>query len=114
MTCDRSQEAQRSYIEKGLPEEILCAVINNNMRCYNESTDFAEQMEESLQASYKVNLHSERCTTNTSHQEAGGTLRCLLGDLSSFMSRSMLQRTCLLRLKQRHMLVITIVHSPGL
>ena len=48
------QEAQRKLLEKGLEEEMLCAYVNNNMRCYNESTEFADTMEDSLEAAYKV------------------------------------------------------------
>lgn len=48
------QEAQRKLIEKGLEEDMLCAYVNNNMRCYNESTEFADIMEDSLEAAYKV------------------------------------------------------------
>ena len=33
---------------------MLCAYVNNNMRCYNESTEFADIMEDSLDPSYKV------------------------------------------------------------
>lgn len=48
------QEAQRVHCENGLSEEMYCAYINNNMRCYNESTEFAETMEDSLEEAYKV------------------------------------------------------------
>ena len=42
------QSAQRRHISDGLSLEMLCAVINNNLRCYNESQEFAEQLEETL------------------------------------------------------------------
>ena len=48
------QAAQRAYVEKGMPEEMLCAYVNNNMRCYDESTEFAESMEDSLDEAQKV------------------------------------------------------------
>lgn len=48
------QEAQRKLLEKGLEEEMLCAYVNNNMRCYNESTDFADTMEEALEPGCKA------------------------------------------------------------
>lgn len=40
------QAAQRRYVSDGLPLEMLCAVINNNVRCYDESLEFAEGLEE--------------------------------------------------------------------
>lgn len=40
------QAAQRRHISDGLPLEQLCAVINNNVRCYDESLEFAEGLEE--------------------------------------------------------------------
>ena len=55
------QEAQRAYVEKGMPEELLCAYVNNNMRCYDESTEFAESMEDSLDEAHKVAPDSDSC-----------------------------------------------------
>lgn len=40
------QAAQRRHISDGLPLEQLCAVVNNNLRCYDESLTFAEALEE--------------------------------------------------------------------
>jgi len=48
------QEAQRGQLMKGMSEGMLCAYVNNNMRCYNESTEFADLMEDSLEEAYKV------------------------------------------------------------
>jgi len=48
------QEAQKRYLQRGLSEGLLCALINNNTRCYNESTEFADSMEDALAAPYKV------------------------------------------------------------
>ena len=47
-TMQSFQSAQRRHINDGLSLEMLCAVINNNLRCYNESQEFAEQLEETL------------------------------------------------------------------
>ncbi len=41
-----------------MSEGLLCAVINNNTRCYNESTEFADHLDDALAAPYKVILHS--------------------------------------------------------
>ena len=48
------QEAQKAYLQRDLSEGLLCAVINNNMRCYNESTEFADHLDDALAAPYKV------------------------------------------------------------
>lgn len=48
------QEAQKQYLERDLSEGLLCAVINNNTRCYNESTEFADHLDDALAAPYKV------------------------------------------------------------
>jgi hypothetical protein len=47
------QAAQRRHMGDGLPLEQLCAVINNNVRCYEESLEFAEQLEANLVPSLK-------------------------------------------------------------
>jgi hypothetical protein len=54
------QEAQRGQLMKGMSEGMLCAYVNNNMRCYNESTEFADLMEDSLDEPFKV-----QCTLPT-------------------------------------------------
>lgn len=48
------QEAQKQYLERELSEGLLCAVINNNTRCYNESTEFADHLDDALAGPYKV------------------------------------------------------------
>lgn len=40
-TMHNFQRAQKAFITDGLPLEMLCAIINNNVRCYNESLEFA-------------------------------------------------------------------------
>ena len=52
------QEAQKQYLQRELSEGLLCAVINNNTRCYNESTEFADHIEDALAGPYKV--HASR------------------------------------------------------
>lgn len=54
------QDTQRRYLENSLPEDMLCAYVNNNMRCYNESTEFAELMEDSLAPSFQVLISQAR------------------------------------------------------
>ena len=34
--------------------EMVCAMVNNNVRCYNESMEFAERVEDSLDDDHKV------------------------------------------------------------
>lgn len=34
--------------------ELLCAMVNNNTRCNNESMEFAERVEEALDEEHKV------------------------------------------------------------
>lgn len=48
------QEAENKELEKGLSMELLCAFVNNNARCYNESMEFAERVEDALDDDYKV------------------------------------------------------------
>ena len=35
---------------------MLCAIVNNNVRCYNESMEFAERVEDTLDDEHKVEL----------------------------------------------------------
>ncbi|KAI7841448.1 hypothetical protein COHA_004843 [Chlorella ohadii] len=53
------QAAQRRHISDGLPLEQLCAVINNNMRCYDESLEFADALEERFAEHVKGSLDVE-------------------------------------------------------
>jgi exocyst complex component 3 len=39
------QEAQQRHLMRDLSDALLCAMINNNFRCYNESTEFAEHLD---------------------------------------------------------------------
>jgi len=48
------QEAQANHLQKELSDGLLCAVINNNTRCYNESTEFADHLDDALAGPYKV------------------------------------------------------------
>jgi exocyst complex component 3 len=48
------QEAQRQHLQRELSEGLLCAVINNNTRCYNESTEFADHLDDVLAPPFKV------------------------------------------------------------
>lgn len=40
---------------------MLCAIVNNNVRCYNESMEFAERVEDTLDDDHKVHLISCFC-----------------------------------------------------
>ena len=56
------QEAQAAHLPKDLSDGLLCAVINNNTRCYNESTEFADHLDDALAPAYKVRpLRSGLC-----------------------------------------------------
>ena len=48
------QEAQEAHLQKDLSDGLLCAVINNNTRCYNESTEFADHLDDTLAPPYKA------------------------------------------------------------
>lgn len=48
------QAAQEKHLQRELSPILLCALVNNNARCYNESMDFAEHMNEILPESLKV------------------------------------------------------------
>ena len=50
----RVQEAQEAHLQKDLSDGLLCAVINNNTRCYNESTEFADHLDDALAPPYKA------------------------------------------------------------
>lgn len=54
------QDAQRRYLDKELSVELLCAMVNNNTRCYNESMEFAERVEEALDEEHKGSLDIEQ------------------------------------------------------
>eukprot|EP00887_Chlorella_sp_A99_P000004 scaffold16.g4.t1 len=53
------QSAQRRHMSDGLPLEMLCAVVNNNVRCYNESLEFADRLEETFTESARGQLDIE-------------------------------------------------------
>ena len=48
------QDAQKKYLEPEPSVEMLAAMVNNNVRCYNESMEFAERVEETLDDDHKV------------------------------------------------------------
>eukprot|EP00884_Botryococcus_braunii_P015581 jgi/Botrbrau1/2706/Bobra.0203s0048.1 len=53
------QEAQQQALGRKLPDEVLCALVNNNMRCYNESMEFADHLQEALAEPFKGSLDIE-------------------------------------------------------
>lgn len=53
------QDAERRYLEGELSVEMVCAMVNNNVRCYNESMEFAERVEDSLDDDHKGLLDIE-------------------------------------------------------
>ncbi|KAK9812960.1 hypothetical protein WJX72_006516 [[Myrmecia] bisecta] len=53
------QEAQERHLAGSLSVPLLCAVVNNNTRCYNESMEFAERMEDTLAEPCKGKLDIE-------------------------------------------------------
>lgn len=48
------QEAERRCLDPEPSVEMLCAIVNNNVRCYNESMEFAERVEDTLDDDHKV------------------------------------------------------------
>ena len=40
---------------------MLCAMVNNNVRCYNESMEFAERVEDTLHDDHKVCVGIQVC-----------------------------------------------------
>lgn len=40
---------------------MLCAMVNNNVRCYNESMEFAERVEDTLDDDHKVHFGITVC-----------------------------------------------------
>ena len=50
------QDAQKKYLEPEPSVEMLAAMVNNNIRCYNESMEFAERVEETLDDDHKVRM----------------------------------------------------------
>ena len=48
------QEAQEAHLQRDLSDGLLCAVINNNTRCYNESTEFADHLDDALAPPHKA------------------------------------------------------------
>ncbi len=52
------QDAERRYLEGELGVEMVCAMVNNNVRCYNESMEFAERVEDRLDDDHKVGTAS--------------------------------------------------------
>lgn len=55
--CTLVQEAERRYLDPEPSVEMLCAIVNNNVRCYNESMEFAERLEDTLDDEHKVTIH---------------------------------------------------------
>ena len=45
--------------------EMLCAMVNNNVRCYNESMEFAERVEDTLDDDHKAWLPMWACSSSS-------------------------------------------------
>ena len=52
------QEAQRLALGRELAVDMLCALANNNSRCYDESLEFAEHLERILPSAEQVSAAS--------------------------------------------------------
>ncbi len=72
------QEAQKQYLERDLSEGLLCAVINNNTRCYNESTEFADHLDDELAGPFKVRHTPLVCSSSDTFRQ----LVCMLSNAS--------------------------------
>ncbi|KAL3132011.1 hypothetical protein ABBQ32_008631 [Trebouxia sp. C0010 RCD-2024] len=53
------QEAEQRCLDPEPSVEMLCAIVNNNVRCYNESMEFAERVEDTLDDDHKGLLDIE-------------------------------------------------------
>ena len=85
------QEAQAAHLQKDLSDGLLCAVINNNTRCYNESTEFADHLDDALAPPYKVQplIPAFACAWPT------GPFCCTKGAAMSLDIHSCRVRSCL-------------------
>ena len=54
------QEAQRAALARDLGVDLLCALVNNNSRCYDESLDFADHMEAILPVGQGVSMKRQK------------------------------------------------------
>ncbi len=50
----RLQAAQAAFLRQRVAVGALCALVNNNSRCYDDATEFAEHMDEVLDDDCKV------------------------------------------------------------
>ena len=62
--CCLQQDAQKKYLEPEPSVEMLAAMVNNNIRCYNESMEFAERVEETLDDDHKVGMSWCKASVN--------------------------------------------------
>ena len=67
------QEAQRAALGRDLGVDLLCALVNNNSRCYDESLDFADHMEQILPVGQGVRKPKAICAPHTSPLSPTGT-----------------------------------------
>eukprot|EP00877_Chromochloris_zofingiensis_P004011 jgi/Chrzof1/13610/Cz08g04030.t1 len=51
--------AQQALLGRGLGLEMLCALLNNNIDCYNQSLEFTEQVQAQLEDGFKEQLDVE-------------------------------------------------------
>lgn len=52
--CVWPQVAQDRFVRQGLQVGLLCALVNNNSRCYDDAAEFSEHMGETLVDSCRV------------------------------------------------------------
>lgn len=80
------QAAQRRHMGEGLSLEMLCAVINNNVRCYDESIEFMEQLGRTMAPTLKGTGDRGRrpCCVCVSVCDSGNVQRSLIALASSW------------------------------
>lgn len=77
-TMEDFQDAQRSKLGGGaLPLESLCAVVNNNVRCYEESLEFADYLDGALDNAYKGRLDVEYACRGFLELSKAGVAACV-------------------------------------
>lgn len=52
-------DAQQAVLKRELSLELLCAFLNNNLDCYQQSLEFTDHVKENLESEYKEKLEVE-------------------------------------------------------
>jgi hypothetical protein len=55
--------AQEAFMRQGLAVGPLCALVNNNSRCYDDAAEFAEHLGDTLSTDLRVSPWALGCTS---------------------------------------------------